>query len=268
MNVTLPLRKNNVTLTGNLDASQTMVFVHGYGADQSVWRDVASEFARDYRLVLLDNVGAIGTAPAAFLPHRYLNLESYAADTLDVAAALDLRDAILVGHPAGAMIGLLAAIREPDRFSRLVLIGASPRYLNAEDYRGVFTNADLDGLYSAVMNSYSTWADGFAPVVMRNSERPQLSRHFAEAIKRIPSETALMLLCSIFQSDHRADLASVDHPTLLIPSKDDLALLGEVAEYLHKHIRGSRLRVIDASGHLPHVSAPAEVVNAMREFIC
>jgi sigma-B regulation protein RsbQ len=262
-----PITKNNVTVAGNPDAAATMIFVHGFGTDQSSWREVAAAFARDYRLVLFDNTGAGRSRPEAFVQHRYLNLRAYAEDLLDICAALQFKDAVLVGHSVGAMIGLLAAIRRPQHFSRLVLIGASPRYLDDEGYHGGFTKSDIDELYSTMTHSYSTWAKNFAPLVMGNPDSPHLAQQFAETIKTIPPNHALTVLCSIFQSDHRGDLDKLTLPTLLIQAREDIAVPLAVAEYLNRHIAGSRLAVIEATGHLPHISAPAAVIKAMRGFL-
>jgi sigma-B regulation protein RsbQ len=262
-----PLKKNCVTVTGKLDAARSIIFVHGFGTDQSAWKDVATEFLDDFRVVLFDNVGAGHSIPEAFVQERYLNLHRYADDLLDICAALQLHDAILVGHSVGAMIGLLAAIKAPSFFARLVLIGASPRYLDDGPYHGGFTEKDLNELYRAVTTGYSDWADDFAPLAMANGDQPNLALRFAATIKSIPADRALTVLCSIFQSDHRADLAKLDKPTLLIHTREDVAVPAEVAGYLQQSIRCSRLVVIDATGHLPHLSAPFAVIGAMRDFV-
>jgi sigma-B regulation protein RsbQ len=267
MEAITPLKKNCVTVTGKLDAAQSIIFVHGFGTDQTAWKDVAAEFLDDFRVVLFDNVGAGHSLPEAFIQERYLNLHSYAGDLLDICKALNLRDAIVVGHSAGAMISLLAVIKEPAFFARLILIGASPRYLDDGAYQGGFTEKDLNDLYRAVTTGYADWADHFAPLAMANGDQPNLALRFAATIKSIPADRALTILCSIFQSDHRADLAKLDKPTLLIHTKEDVAVPPEVARYLQQSIRGSRLVVIDATGHLPHLSAPFEVIGAMRDFV-
>ena len=262
-----PLVKNNVKVTGNLAAERTMVLVHGFGTDQTAWRDIMAPYLADYRVILLDNVGAGKSPPAAFVQHHYLDLRRYVADLLDVCAVLQVEQAVLVGHSVGAMISALATLQQPARFSRLVMIGASPRYLNDTGYHGGFSADDLNGLYSAMRNSYTQWADQFAPTVMRNEDRPGLARHFADSIKAIPQERALTVLCSIFQSDHRADIAKLRIPTLLVHAQDDVAVPMEVAHYLHAHITGSELAVVPVSGHLPHISAPGQVLAAMRDFV-
>lgn len=262
-----PLVKNNVKVTGNMAADRSMVFVHGFGTDQSAWRDIYTPYLADYRIILLDNVGAGKSPPEFFVQHHYLDLRRYVTDLLDVCAVLQVHDAVLVGHSVGAMISALATLQQPARFSRLVMIGASPRYLNDTGYHGGFGADDLNGLYSAMRSSYAQWADQFAPTVMRNEDRPSLARHFADTIKAIPQERALTVLCSIFQSDHRADIAKVRLPTLLIHAQDDVAVPLDVARYLNEHIAGSQLAVIPVSGHLPHISAPGQVLSAMRDFV-
>lgn len=192
-----PLRKNHVRLVGNQDADTTLVFVHGFGTEQSAWQPVADHFAADCRIVLLDNVGAGRSDPQAFAQHRYLNLQQYAQDLLDICEVLKLQNAILVGHSVGAMIGVLAALKRPDFFARLVLVGASPRYLNDTGYHGGLTQDDLTQIYSAITNRFSEWVDAFAPLAMANSDRPQLARYFADTIRAIPRAQILTVLLSL-----------------------------------------------------------------------
>jgi sigma-B regulation protein RsbQ len=262
-----PIRRNNVKTIGNLDASRAMLFVHGFGTDQTVWSEVADAFLPDFRIVLVDNVGAGHSAPEAFVQSQYLNLQSYATDLLEVCDAMSLTDVILVGHSAGAMIGVLAATKRPPLFSKLVLIGSSPRYLNDRGYHGGFSNADLDELYSLMTLDYDKWADYFAATAMGNADRPHLAKHFASCLKTIPADRALTVLCSIFQSDYRFQLPLVTQPTLILQSREDIAVPLEVAEYIHTEIKGSRLSVINATGHFPHVSAPSIVIAEIRAFV-
>jgi len=262
-----PITRNCVTVRGNTAAPRTMVHVHGFGTDQSCWSSVAAAFERDYRIVLLDNAGAGSSPPEAFNQHRYLDLEGYADDLVEICAALRVRGAVLVGHSVGGMIAAKCAVRRPELCSQLVLIGASARYLDDGDYRGGFTEQDLDATYSAVMQNYDQWVDQFAPQVMGHSDRPRLAQTFAASMKAIPAERALTVLCSIFQADHRPLLAAIDRPTLLIQAARDIAVPLAAAQYLHEHIRGSRLEVVDTEGHLPHVSAPGDVVAAMQRFL-
>jgi sigma-B regulation protein RsbQ len=261
------IRKNNVTVTGKLDAERSILFLHGFGTDQSAWKEVLPAFEERYRIVLMDNMGAGQSDKEYLSSHHYTNLHDYARDLLDVCQALKLEDAIFVGHSVAAMIGVLAAIEKPRHFSKMVLIGASPRYMNADDYHGGFTREDIDALYEAVLAGFSNWATGFAAVAMGNPQQPELARHFAASIQSLDVNHALSTLCAIFQSDHRQDLPRLNKPTLLIQAREDIAVPLAVAEYLHRHIPLSQLEVINATGHLPHISAPAEVVRAMQGFL-
>jgi len=265
--VTDPIKRNNVCVTGQPTAARTIVFVHGFGTDQSAWREVVAPLMADFRIVLLDNVGAGGSDPGAFAQHQYLNLNRYAADLLEVCEALALRDVILVGHSVGGMICALAAIRRPELVSRVVLIGSSPRYLDDESYRGGFTMQDIDAIYDMVIENAKAWADAFAPKMMANPDRPGLTQKFAEALKSIPAERILTVLCSILQSDYRKEIGRLSTPSLIIQTKNDNVVPLEVAEYLRTKIHDSELKVIDAEGHLPHISAPARVLEAMLPFI-
>lgn len=263
---TSPLIKNNVTVTGNPDAARTMVMVHGLGTDQRVWDDVARAFRRDYRLVLLDNVGAGRSHPTSFVENRYLTLHAYARDLINVCDTLQLRHLVGVGHSVGGIICLLACVARPDLFSKLVMICASPRYINDTGYHGGFSPADIETMYDQASHEYEEWATGFATAAMDNPGRPELARRFSAELKSIPPQIALTVLCSILQSDHRQDLKKVTRPTLLIHSLNDIAVPVSVADYMHREIPQSRLEIIDSLGHLPHVSAPEQVVEAMRRF--
>jgi sigma-B regulation protein RsbQ len=262
-----PLEKNNVHVTGRTDASRTIVFVHGFGGEQSVWNGILPAYAADFRLVLLDNVGAGQSPPAAFQQHRYLSLRGYAQDLVEVGEHLGLHGAIFVGHSLGAMVGVLAAIARPGLFSRLVLIGASPHYLEDGNYHGGFREPDLQELYRAVTLGDGLWADQFAASAMAQPERPSLARSLADSLKSIPSDRALTVLCSIFQSDHRGELQRLERPTLLVQPEEDFVVPRPVAEFMHRQIRGSELRVVPARGHLPHITDPALVIEAMDAFV-
>ena len=267
--MTDPVRQHNVTVVGRPDAARTMVFVHGFGTDQRAWSRVWPAFADEFRIVLFDNAGAGGSDPAAFQQHRYLTLDRYAQDLCELLQAMRLRDVVLVGHSLGAMTALLTGIARPDLVARIVAIGASPRYLDdpADGYRGGFSEDDPNRLYHAVTVGRDEWADAFAPQVMANPGRPALARHFAETIKSVPNDAVLTVLCSIFQSDYREAVGRLERPALLLQTASDIAVPPSAAELLHRRIRGSRLEILDAEGHLPHVSAPELVVAAMRDFV-
>ena len=265
-----PLTRNNVTVTGNRAAARTMLFVNGLGTDQSYWSQVTPAFADDYRIVLFDNVGAVEANHAYFRekPSRYLNAQGYATDLLEVCSALKLRNGvILVGHSLGATAGLLASIERPRQFGRLVLLGASPRYANTDTYLGGFSKEDIDATYTALQQNYAAWSKALASAAMGTASRPTQVLRFAESIARTPPDMMLTVLCSILQTDHRADLVKVSVPTLVIQSQQDYFVPLSVARYLQTHLPDCQLALIEATGHLPHVSAPAKVITAIEKFV-
>lgn len=259
------LERNNVKVLG--EGKQTIVFAHGFGSDQSAWRHQVEAFAPDFRIVLFDHVGAGKSDFSAYSPRRYSSLYSYAEDLLDICNELKLTKCILIGHSVSGMASLLAALVEPDCFSQLVFIGASPRYLNDEGYYGGFEQSDLDNLYEAMATNYYAWTTGFAPLAMGNPERPELATEFANTLSAVRPDIAQAVARVIFQSDHRADLSKLQVPTWILQSNNDIAVPIEVGQYLQEHIPNSQLRHLSAQGHFPHMSSPTEVTEAIASVI-
>lgn len=262
-----PISRNNVTVSGNLHATQTLLFVHGLGTDQSVWRQITPAFRDDYRLVLFDNVGAVESNQDDFRANqvRYLNMGGYASDLLEICSALGLRgDTLLIGHSMGALAGLIAAKERPRQFKKLVLLGVSPCYKNVPPYEGGFTKTAIDQAYKALESNHSAWAKAFSEAAMENPDQPQLAQVFAQSLARVPSAMMLTVLCSILQTDHRDVLPQVAVPVHLIQSRNDYFVPLGVAKYVQATIPDCHLSVIDATGHLPHVSAPDKVIDAIR----
>lgn len=263
------IQRNNITIYGNESATQTMLFGHGFGTDQTSFNQLVQFFGKDYRVILYDNVGGGKADPDAYSPSRYSTLNGYVTDLGDICAYLGLQDVIFVGHSVSGMVGLLASIKNPEYFSKLIFLGASPRYLNdaTTGYTGGFSQEDLEGLYQAMSGNYYAWASGFSALVMNNPDRPQLAETFASTLSAIRPDIALAVARAIFESDHRADLPKVTRPVLIVQSSEDIAVPASAAEYLHAHIPGSQLVQINSKGHYPHMSAPGEVVNAIQQFI-
>jgi sigma-B regulation protein RsbQ len=260
------LARNNVTVSGQ-PGGQPIVFAHGYGCDQNMWRLVAPAFEDEYRTVLFDFVGAGGSDLSAYDPQRYASLQGYAADVLDVVRALDLHDVIFVGHSVSAMIGVLAAAREPDRFAALVLVGPSPRYINDEGYVGGFAETDIEDLLASLDRNYLGWSSTMAPAIMGNADRPELGAELTASFCRTDPEIAKRFARATFLSDNRADLARVTLPTLVLQCTDDLIAPDSIGAYVHAQIPGSTLVRLKATGHCPNLSAPAETVAAIAAFV-
>jgi sigma-B regulation protein RsbQ len=259
------LKRHNVRVFGR--GPRTMIFAHGYGCDQNMWRFVTPAFEDEFRIVLFDYVGHGKSDSSAFDTARYATLEGYAKDVLDICAALAIREAVFVGHSVSAMIGLLAEQTEPDRFDSFVLIGPSPCYLNEAGYHGGFERADIDGLLEFLDTNHLGWSSTMAPVIMGNPERPELAAELTNSFCRTHPEIAKHFARVTFLSDNRGDLARVSKPALILQCSNDAIAPMEVGEYVHKNLRQSELVVLEATGHCPHLSAPEETVRAMRSFL-
>lgn len=259
------LKRNNVRVTGR--GTQPMLFAHGFGCDQNMWRFVAPEFERDYKVVLFDYVGSGRSDLGAYDEKRYATLDGYAQDILDVIHALDLRDVVFVGHSVSSMIGVLAANREPDRFARLILIGPSPRYINDDPYVGGFAKADIDGLLEMMDSNFIGWASFLAPAIMKNADRPQLGEELTASFCSTDPVTARRFAEATFYADNRADVAKVAIPSLILQCSDDMVAPVEVGEYLERHMPRSTMRQMKATGHCPHMSHPDETIALMKEYL-
>jgi sigma-B regulation protein RsbQ len=258
--------RNNVVEEGSPDG-RPMVFAHGFGCDQNMWRYVWPEFAGDHRVILFDHVGSGGSDASAFDPRRYESLEGYADDVIDICHELDLDDVVFVGHSVSAMIGVLAARAEPDRFGKLVLIGPSPRYIDDGDYTGGFTREDIEGLLASLDSNYLGWSAAMAPVIMGNPDRPELGDELTNSFCRADPEIAKHFARVTFMSDNRADLAQVTTPTLVLQCSEDAIAPEAVGAYVDGQLPDSRIVQLAATGHCPNLSAPGETTAAIREFI-
>ncbi|HVL95807.1 MAG TPA: alpha/beta hydrolase [Solirubrobacteraceae bacterium] len=260
------LARNNVQVHGKADG-QPMLFAHGFGCDQNMWRFVWPEFAAEHRIVLFDHVGSGGSDLAAYDAGRYGSLDGYADDVLEICRELDLRDVVFVGHSVSAMMGVLAAVREPQRFARLVLVGPSPRYIDDEEYRGGFTREDIEGLLESLDSNYLGWSSAMAPVIMGNSDRPELGEELTNSFCRTDPEIARQFARVTFMSDNRADLPKLQVPALVLQCTDDAIAPVEVGEYVSRTVPRGKLVLLEASGHCPNLSAPAETVAAIKAFL-
>lgn len=258
--------RNNVVVTGR-EGGPTVVLAHGFGCDQQMWRHVAAEVGQWAQLVLFDHVGSGQADPAAWDADRYASLDGYADDVLSICQDLDLRQPIFVGHSVSSSIGVLAANREPDRFSALVLVTPSPCYIDDETYRGGFTRDDIDDLLGSLESNYLGWSSSMAPLIMGNPERPELGEELTASFCRTNPAMAQVFARATFLSDNRADLAAVSVPTLILQCAQDAIAPPEVGAFVHAQIAGSRLVTLDATGHCPQLSAPEATAAAITSFV-
>lgn len=262
------LARNNVTVSGSA-SGPTMVFAHGFGCDQHMWRLVAPAFADRFRTVVYDHVGFGGSDLSAFDPVRHGSLQGYADDLLEIVGALQLDDVVFVGHSVSAMIGVRAAITEPARFARLVLVAPSPRYIDDEaaGYVGGFSAADIDGLLASLDSNYLGWSSAMAPTIMGNPERPELGAELTNSFCRTDPVIAQRFARVTFLSDSRDDLGLVSTPCLVLQCTDDVIAPDAVGAYVDDHLPHSRLVRLAATGHCPNLSAPAETAAAIDEYL-
>ena len=260
------LERNNVTVAGN-PQGRTMVFAHGFGCDQHMWRFVVPAFEDEYRIVLFDYVGAGGSDVGAYDDTRYSSIDGYALDVIEVLDALEARDAVFVGHSVSAMVGVRAAIQRPDLVTMLVLIGPSPRYIDEGDYVGGFTEDDIEGLLQSLDSNYLGWSASMAPVIMANGDRPELGAELTSSFCRTDPEIQKKFARVTFLSDHRADLGEVRVPTLVLQCSDDVIAPDAVGRFVHEQVVGSTFRQLHAVGHCPNLSAPDETVEAIKAFL-
>ena len=247
--------------------TEPMLFAHGFGCDQTMWRFVTPAFENDYRVVLFDYVGSGKSDWSAYDPQRYGTLDGYARDILEICQDMDLRDVIFVGHSVSSMVGVLAANQEPDRFSHLILIGPSPRYINDSDYVGGFERRDIEGLLDTMDRNYLGWASFLTPVIMKNPDRPELTKELEASFCSTDPEIARRFAEATFYADNRADLSKVRVPSLVLQCSEDAIAPREVGEYMHRHLIGSTFRMMEATGHCPHMSHPEVTVRLMKDYL-
>jgi sigma-B regulation protein RsbQ len=259
------IRRNNVNVSGQ--GTQPMLFAHGFGCDQNMWRFLTPAFEKDYKIVLFDYVGSGKSDAKAYDAKRYGSLAGYTQDLLDVVRALDLRDVIVVAHSVSSMIAAMAATKEPDRFAHLIMLGPSPHYLNSDGYTGGFDRADIDGLLDTMDRNYIGWANFLAPVVMKNPERPELTVELEQSFCSTDPTIARRFAEATFLSDNRSDLPNVPTPTLVVQLTDDAIAPVSVGEFVHEKLPRSTLKLMDASGHCPHMSHPAETIAIIEEYL-
>lgn len=259
------IKRNNVKINGS--GSRTMVFAHGFGCDQNMWRFVEPAFRNHFRTVLFDHVGAGQSDHSAYDPKKYASLDGYASDVVEMGRELGWENAVFVGHSVSAMIGALASIEAPDMFRQLVMVGPSPRYIDDGDYVGGFSAPQIEELLSSLADNHMGWSAAMAPAIMGNPDRPELGEELTNSFCRTDPDIARQFAQVTFTSDNRADLAKITAATLVLQCRDDIIASEQVGQYVHAAVPGSRIVYLKASGHCPNLSAPEEVVSAMRQFV-
>lgn len=243
------------------------MFAHGFGCDQHMWEPVAANFRDSFRTVLFDYVGAGRSDLSAYDRDKYATLDGYAEDVVEIGRALDLSDAVFVGHSVSAIIGALASLKAPGMFSELVMVGPSPCYIDGPDYRGGFSREQVDELLEFLSDNHLGWSAAMAPMIMGNPDRPELGQALENSFCRTDPEIARDFARATFLSDNRDDLERIKVRTLVLQCSNDIIAPEEVGQFVHSKVAGSEYRLLDASGHCPNLSAPDEVTTAIRAFV-
>lgn len=259
------LRRNNVKVLGS--GKRPMLFAHGFGCDQNMWRLVWPAFAAEYRIVLIDHVGCGGSDLSAYNLDRYSSLESYADDVIDVCRELGVANGVFVGHSVSAMIGAVACVKTPGIFDELVMVGPSPRYIDDSDYTGGFSEAQIHELLDFLDANHMGWSRAMAPVIMGNPDRPELGEELTNSFCMTDPEIARRFARVTFLSDNRADLPRVTARSLVLQCSQDVIAPQSVGEYVHRHLPNSTYVLLRATGHCPNLSAPEETISAMKAFL-
>lgn len=260
------LLRNNIKILGK--GIQPLLFAHGFGCDQNMWRFVAPAFAEDYKIILFDYVGSGKSDASAYNVERYSNLYGYKEDIIEICDALNLQDVIFVGHSVSGIIGSLAAIERPDLFKHLVQLGPSPCYLNhPPDYTGGFERADIEGLLEMMDKNYLGWARLFAPMIMKNEDRAELGQELEASFCSTDPRIARRFAEATFYADNRADLPKVQTPSLIIQMRDDAVAPVSVGEFMQRVMPDSELVLLEISGHCPHLSHPRETIEIIKEYL-
>ncbi|MDB5630730.1 MAG: putative hydrolase [Tardiphaga sp.] len=257
--------RNNVKIGGT--GSKAMIFAHGFGCDQNMWRFVAPAFEADFRTILFDHVGAGQSDLSAYQAGKYATLDGYAEDVVEIGRELSLTDAVFVGHSVSAMIGILASLKAPELFESLVLVGPSARYIDDGDYVGGFSEAQIEELLSFLEENHMGWSAQMAPVIMGNPDRPDLADELTNSFCRTDPEIAKAFARVTFKSDNRADLPKVTARSLILQCSEDVIASPTVGAFVQQNIPNSRMIMLNATGHCPNLSAPDEVVSAIRAFV-
>jgi sigma-B regulation protein RsbQ len=260
------LERNAVRVTG-VPGGRPIVFAHGFGCDQGMWRFVAPDFEVDHRVVLFDQVGSGSSDLSAYDPEKYGSLRGYASDLVEICRELELSDVVFVGHSVSAMIGVLAVQQAPELFGALVMVGPSPRYVDDGDYTGGFSRTDIAGLLDSLESNHLGWSAQMAPVIMGNPDRPELGEELTNSFCRTDPGIASQFARVTFLSDNRKDLSAVTIPTLVLQCSEDVIAPEVVGRYVHEAIPGSVFTKLAATGHCPNLSAPEETTAAIRAFL-
>ena len=254
-----------MTVTGR--GARTLVFVHGYGCDHSMWRFVAPQFADSYRVVQYDLTGMGKSDLDAYDFAQYRSLHRHAQDLVEILVHLDLEDCVLIGHSVGATIASLASSLCPTRISGLALVAPSPFFMNDGDYIGGFARETLDGLVDLMEQNFFGWTGQVTPLIAGDGDTGPATTELSESFCRTDPDIAKHFGRVTFLSDHRADMKLVTTQAIIIQCAHDTLAPVTVGHWLFGNMRDAQLAVIDATGHCPHLTAAEITTDQIRAFL-
>ena len=243
------------------------MIAHGFGCDQTTWRFLTDAFLKDYKLILFDYVGCGLSDISEYDYHKYSTLDGYACDVLDIIEALKLKGIIFIGHSVSGMIGMLAALQKPELFEKLIFIGASPKYINSNQYFGGLERDQVEELFTFMSNDYLGWAKHTVPEVMQNSDHPEFAQVLLEAFEAMNPKMALAFAKATFNCDYRDRLKELTVPSVSLQATGDLISCESVGNYIKRHTPHNAMHMMNATGHYPHISAPEETIKAIKSYI-
>lgn len=257
--------RNHVQVTG--EGQATLVFVHGFGCDQTMWRFLAPHYAQRYRTVLYDLTGSGRSDHAAYGHERYASLHGHAEDLLEIVDAFASGPVVVVGHSVSAMIAMLATIKAPGRFAAQVMLGPSACYLNEGFYFGGFARSEIEELLATMEANYLDWSARMAPAIMGAPGQPELGKELVDAFCRNNPDIARHFARVTFLSDHREDAPLSETPALILQCSEDLIAPRTAGEFLQRKLPNATLRMIRNVGHCAHMSAPGACVREIDAFL-
>ncbi|MER2121960.1 MAG: alpha/beta hydrolase [Solibacillus sp.] len=259
------VKRNNISIKGK--GEQVLLFAHGFGCDQTLWQSLISYFEESYKIILFDYVGAGNSDITAYDSVKYNSLDGYVQDVIDIIEAYDLKNIIFIGHSVSSMIGMLATIKMPQYFSKLIMIGPSPYYLNDGDYKGGFDRSEIDELLVTMEMNFEGWASYMAPIAMDQSSDSPLTKRLEESFVSTNSSIARQFAEVTFFSDSRYRLGETQIPTLILQCANDSIVPIEVGYYLSAHIPNNELVILDTRGHYPHLSDPKLTAEIILNYL-
>lgn len=260
------LDAHNVRVLGN-GSGPVVVLGHGFGSDQSIWKYIVPSLLKNgMKVVLYDLMGASTTDVEDFNFNRYSSYHAFADDLLAVLAELEVERCVYVGHSMSGMIGCLASIERPEIFQKLILLCASPRYLNDANYNGGYEQQDLDGFYASMKSNFRAWSTGFVAMAVGTGgdNCDQAKQDYGRSISAMKSDVALSIAQIIFQSDFRSILPQVTVPCHVVQCQKDIVVPVEVAEYMRCNLGGwASVEILPTDGHFPQMATPGLLIPVL-----